>query len=214
MPLRGVIFDLDGTLAETHGMAIDLIAEAIVEGGGPELSPSEVMAYFGRNEQGIFESAVGDGWETSWNYYVDAYVDRHQDCSEPFAGLFELLSDLDSAGCLLGVITAKTGRTGRLSLEVLGIDGFFPEVHGGAREGVTKRRDLAHLVHSWEVDVSEVVYVGDSVSDVEEARAARVMAVAAAWSSYADREALVAAEPDALFDVVGDFADWVRSRIV
>lgn len=212
VPVEAVIFDLDGTLAETHGMAIDLIGEAIVHGGGPELGPDEIMTYFGRNERGIFEAAVGMGWEASWDYYLGEYVQRHQAVAEPFPGITGLLAGLDRAGVALGVITAKTATTGRLSLEVLGIDGYFSEVRGGAKEGVTKRRDITALVDLWSVKPGEVVYVGDTISDVVEARAAGVVPIAAGWSSFAARDALTAANPDELFETVDAFADWLRGQ--
>lgn len=212
MPVGAVIFDLDGTLAETHGMAIDLIGEAIVHGGGPELDANQIMAYFGRNERGIFEAAVGTGWEASWDFYLGEYVQRHQAVAEPFPGLTGLLAELDRAGVALGVITAKTETTGRLSLEVLGIDGYFSEVRGGAKEGVTKRSDITALVDLWSVETGGVAYVGDTISDVVEARAAGVVPIAAGWSSFADLDALAEADPDELFESVGAFADWLRAQ--
>lgn len=213
MSVKGVIFDLDGTLAETHGMAIDLIGKAIVAGGGPRLGSEEIMAHFGRNEQGIFQEAVGPGWEQAWDFYVGAYVERHQECAEPFPGIVEMLASLETAGCALGLITAKTALTGRLSLEVLGVERYFPDVRGGAADGVVKRQDIADLLDKWSIAGTETVYVGDSVSDIEEARAAGVIAAAACWSTFADRRALVAAGPDLTFDTVSELAAWTKDVV-
>ena len=60
--LRGVVFDLDGTIAETFPMAIDLIGGTIERHGGGRLPPAEVIGLFGPNEMGVFRSALGSGW--------------------------------------------------------------------------------------------------------------------------------------------------------
>lgn len=207
--LKGVIFDLDGTLAETHPMAIRLIGESISRSGGGEMSGMQVMALFGRNERGVFRLALGDEWEPAWDFYLENYVDRHQVCSQPFPGIPEILLALSQRGIRLGLVTAKTVTTGTLSLEVLGLDGYFDEVSGGGMDGVTKRDDIARMISLWELDPNTVVYIGDTASDVEEAKAAGAGSIAAAWSDFADVDALHAARPDQLFVTVDDLGKWI-----
>lgn len=206
--LRAVIFDLDGTLAETHHMAMELFEEAIVVAGGPHLEENEIMAEFGRNEQGIFRDVVGDGWETAWDFYLSEYVDRHRAIG-PFDGIVDVLDDLKTADLRLGVITAKTLITGDLSIEVLGLETYFEEVRGGGPDRVIKAEQISELVEMWGLDPGSVVYVGDTPTDMTEARAAGVVAVAACWSAVAARQALLAAQPDVLFDSVDELRLWL-----
>lgn len=207
--VRGAIFDLDGTIAETHPMAIQLIGEAIVECGGADLTPERLVAMFGPNEKGIFRLALGDDWGAAWDYYLARYVDRHQMCPEPFPGIRQTIESLAAAGCHLAVVTGKTGKTGRLSLDVLGLSGLIPEVRGGSMDGVIKREEIITLVQRWDVSPGVVVYVGDSPADVTEAHAAGVVAVGACWSAFSDPEAVSAANPDQIFTDVSDFARWI-----
>jgi pyrophosphatase PpaX len=211
--LAGVVFDLDGTLAETHPMAVHLIGESISRSGGPEMSPEEVMELFGRNEKGVFRQALGSAWEPAWDFYLDSYLDAHQMCPQPFPGIHDALETLRGSGRRLALITAKTVTTGTLSLEVLGLDGYFSEIRGGGMDGVTKRAELEDLVANWATAPSTVAYVGDTVSDMEEARAAGVLALAAAWSAYADTEILAAAKPDELFTTVDELRSWVDAHL-
>lgn len=206
--LRAVIFDLDGTLAETHHMAMELFAEAIVVGGGPRLEDHEIVAQFGRNEQGIFRDVIGDGWETGWHFYLGEYVDRHR-AIRPFDGIVELLDDLKAADLRLGVITAKTLITGNLSIEVLDLETYFEEVRGGGPDRVVKAEQISELAELWRVDHGSVVYVGDTSTDVTEARAAGVVAVAACWSVVADRDSLAATRPDVMFESVEELRAWL-----
>lgn len=208
--VRGVIFDLDGTIAETHPMAIQLIGEAIVECGGTDLTPEQLVAMFGPNEKGIFRLALGDGWEAAWDYYLARYVERHQMCPEPFPGLRETIEVLAGAGCHLAVVTGKTGKTGRLSLDVLGLSGLITEVRGGAMDGVIKREEITTLVQRWGVSPDSVAYVGDAPSDVTEARAAGVVTVGACWSAFSDPTTVSTTNPDHLFTDVSDFSRWIN----
>lgn len=207
--VQATIFDLDGTLAETHHMAIDLIIESIVVGGGPHLAEHEVVALFGRNEQGIFRDAVGETWEKAWDFYLEEYETRHEAASEPFPGIVELLGDLEGAGVRLGVITAKTFTTGSLSLRALGLDTRFEEVRGGGPDHTTKADQISDLVSLWRLEPGSVAYVGDTATDMTEARASGVVAVAACWSAFADRVSLAGTRPHAMFDTVDELRAWL-----
>lgn len=211
--IQGVVFDLDGTLAETHPMAVAHIGEAIVRHGGPELTPEAVMGLFGPNEKGIFRSVLGARWEEAWEWYWDSYVEKHTVCPAPFDGISSLLESLDAAGCRLAVITGKTEQSGSKSLEIIGLDSFFPAVFGGSIDGVVKSVQLSDLLRTWALSPEEVVYVGDSVADVEEARAAGVRPVSAAWSAYSDPTAQLAVAPEAQFSDVGSFAIWLNQNM-
>lgn len=213
MSLRGVIFDLDGTLADTHDMAVGLIGETIERFGGPRLGPNDLIALFGPNEQGIFRGVLGDRWEEAWGYYLGEYLDRHQEAPSPFPGIEELVVSLHDAEARLGVITGKTVTTGRMSLDVIGLSPYFSDLRGGAIEGVIKRSDIDTMVSGWGLSPRAVAYVGDTPTDIDEARGAGVVAVAACWSDYADVAALREAGPDEMFGEVAELARWLRENI-
>lgn len=189
-------------------MAMSLFAEAIMLGGGPDFQDHEIVAHFGRNEQGIFRDVLGDGWEIAWDFYLSEYTNRHR-AIRPFDGIVEVLDDLRAVALPMGVITAKTLVTGKLSIEALGLETYFDEVRGGGPDRVLKAGQISDLVSLWGIDPGSVAYVGDTPTDMREARAAGVIGVAACWSVVADRESLVAAQPDVIVDSVEDLRVWL-----
>jgi phosphoglycolate phosphatase/pyrophosphatase PpaX len=207
--LSALVFDLDGTIAETHPMAVDLIGGTIAAHGGPVLDADGVIALFGPDERGIFRSALGEGWEAAWSDYLDRYVHAHRVCPEPFPGLAEVLRGLHRDGVPLALVTGKTATTGRLSLEVLGLSDLFPIVEGGSMEGWVKAACIGRIVTAWGLPPGRVAYVADTPGDVPQARDAGVRVVSVAWSSFADPVALAAEAPDALFEDVPAFAAWL-----
>jgi len=211
--LSGVILDLDGTIAESHPMAIQLIGGAIARYAERDLTPEEVVGLFGPNEKGIFRIAVGEErWKQAWETYLDDYTNRHDLCPVPFSGMRELLERLHDCGCRLGLVTGKTATTAGISLDYFGISDLFSGVRGGSMEGVVKAEAIDSLLTEWGLDASAVAYVGDTPGDVRESRRAGVPAVAAAWSDFADREGLEAEGPDAIFDSVEEFAAWAEDQ--
>jgi len=168
------------------------------------------VALFGPNEQGILRKALGTGWEEAWESYLAGYRDLHTLCPQPFPGIAEVLEALRGHGCRMGLVTGKTATTARISLEVLGIAGYLGRVEGGALEGVVKAECIGRLLKEWDLPSERVAYVGDTIGDIRESRTAGVVAIAAAWSEFADREALLAEEPDALFHQVPTFAAWAQ----
>ena len=72
---------------------------------------------------------------------------------------------------------------------------------------------IARIADRWGIDRSTVAYVGGHPSDTVDAHRAGVVAVAAAWSAYADLEDLAGQGTDMLFDSVGSFARWVDRAV-
>ena len=208
-PISGVLFDLDGTIAETHPMAFHIFREAIKAGGGPELSNQDLVAEFGPNEMGVLQSVLGDNWPAGWDHYVEAYRTQHDLAPSPFDGIPEVVADLAARGLGLGLISGKTEKTASFSLEYFGLDHHFQFVRGGAVDELVKAAQITEAVQRWDIAPDSVAYVGDTVGDIHQARDAGVVSVAAAWSGFADLEGLRAEAPDHLFDSVDGFASWV-----
>lgn len=209
--LSGVIFDLDGTICESYPMAIELLGDAVADHGGGRLTAAEVIGLFGPSEQGILRAALGEERSAAaWEQYLAAYRTRHDLCPAPFPGMKPLVERLHGCGCRLGLVTGKTATTAAISLDVFGLSPFFSGIGGGAMAGIVKADRIAALLDRWRVEPPRAVYIGDTPSDVDEARRAGVAAVAAAWSGFVDRHQLDAASPDALFDTVEDFAAWIE----
>lgn len=207
--LQGVIFDLDGTLADTLDVCIEAFQFAIKAHTGEQLSPAEVVALWGPTEEGVLRAAVGPEWEESVETFLSEYERLHVSVPEPFPGILELLNHLRSVGIPAAVVTGKGPRSAQISLEVLGIEDAFDAVEAGSIDGAIKAQKISHILDQWDVPPAAVVYVGDHPHDAVEAHKAGTMAVAAAWSHHTDVEALRRSGPDEYFDSSQEFAAWL-----
>jgi phosphoglycolate phosphatase/pyrophosphatase PpaX len=210
--LQGVIFDLDGTLADTLDLCVEAFQYAIKAHTGDQLSPAEVVALWGPTEEGVLRKAVGPEWEESVETFLAEYERLHVSVPEPFPGIRNVLTHLRTVGVPAGVVTGKGSRSAWISLEVLGIEDAFDAVEAGSIDGAVKAQKIAHILGQWGLPPASVAYVGDHPHDAIEAHKAGTMAVAAAWSKQTDVEALRRSGPDEYFESSRDFAAWLISQ--
>lgn len=198
-PFQGVIFDFDGTIADTLGVCITAFQDTIASHGGPQLSDDEVRALFGPTESGVLRKVLGDGWRDALTTYLVRYAELHTRQPLPFPGIFSLLRELERLGIHRGIVTGKGMGSTMISLRILGLDGQFEDIGAGSIDGVVKAEAMVEMCTKWGVDPDRMAYVGDSLGDIDEARKAGAVPIAAAWAPGADAEALAARKPAALF---------------
>ena len=210
MRLAGAIFDLDGTIADTFGICFTTFRNALASVAGPSLTDAEILAHFGPSEDGMFERVVPARWEEAFTAYLGEY-ERHLPLCAPFPAVGAALAWLRERGVPLALVTGKSRPTAVLSLKQFGLDGLFDPVETGSPAGVVKAAAIARVVAGWRAPPHEVIYVGDTTSDVQAAHAAGVLPVAAAWAPTAVAAELEALRPHALFTDAADFHAWLAA---
>ncbi|RIK42962.1 MAG: hypothetical protein DCC58_10310 [Chloroflexi bacterium] len=213
-PLRGLIFDLDGTLCDTLPVCIAAFQDVFARYALRPYSADEIRALFGPDEAGIIQRVIGDDWEAGLAHYLDAYASAHDACPAPFKGLLPLLHDLQARDVPLALVTGKGAGSCAISLERLGLATFFSVVKTGSAAGAVKPQRIRAVLAHWGIPPEQVAYVGDAPTDVLDARACGVVALAAAWATSSDPTALAATQPAALFPTVADFARWVDRYVI
>ena len=210
--LRGVIFDLDGTLGDTLPVCFEAFRRVFRHYLGVEYTDGEIRAMFGPTEEGILDAHIPADGAESLQRYLDACRDLHHLAPTPFAGIPELLDALEERNIPVAVVTGKGVHSAALSLDVWGIADRFTHVAAGADHGNIKDENMARVIEAWSVDPQNVVSVGDAPSDVGAARSVGAVAVGAAWASTTDRAHIASVSPDVLFDDVPSFAAWLLAR--
>jgi len=211
MRLRGIIFDLDGTLGDTLPVCFKAFRRAIFEFTGRLLTDLEIRATFGPSEEGIIRRFVPDRWQECLELYVDAYRTGHAKSGDPFPGIHDALLLLGERGIRRAVVTGKSIVTAEISLEAMRIRSYFDVVEGGAAEGDVKARNIGRVLEGWSLPASEAAYAGDAPADIDAARKTGVVALAALWAGTSDVEAIVSRRPAAIFRHVSELSEWVLS---
>ncbi len=213
MDICGVIFDLDGTLADTLPVCCAAFRPVLLDITGRRYSDPEIMALFGPNEEGILQQIAGDAWQDALERFLEEYEANHDACLAPFAGIDAVLARIDERGARLAIVTGKGAGSAAISVRRLGLDRYFDLVLSGSPEGVVKADQIREIASAWQLPVERLAYVGDTVYDMHHAQHAGAAALAAAWAETADRQALAATGPHALFATVGELAGWVERDV-
>ena len=206
------IFDFDGTLADTLPICIGAYRRALEINTGRTYTDEEIVAHFGLNEEGILRQMAPHCWQQCVRDFLTAYEDLH-DTVQPLPGVREMLDELKAMGARLALVTGKGGESARISLERLGLTGCFDAVEVGNPERNMKADQIRTLLETSGTPGQRAAYVGDSPSDMDSAREAGVLSLAAAWFESADPAALESRNPAAIFRTLEEFLDWARKRV-
>ncbi|BDI34410.1 phosphoglycolate phosphatase [Capsulimonas corticalis] len=212
-PVRGVIFDLDGTLADTFPVIFAAFRHAFAVHADRHLSDAEIEAMFGPNEEGCIRKAIPGDWQACLATYLAEYERVHDLCPGPFPGVIALLDWLRARGVLVAIVTGKGAQSAAISLRRLELNGHFEIVKPGSPEGSIKPQAIREVLAEWAMTPADVVYVGDAPSDVTAAREVGVRVIGAAWADSTDAAKLAAMSPDALLKSVGELREWLAGAV-
>ena len=191
---RALLFDLDGTLVDTEELILTSFryATSSVLGSSP---PDEVM----RNMIGIplryqMRKINEEHAEEMLLAYREHNSRIHDELIKEFPGTAATLAKLAAAGYRLAVVTSKMSESAQRDLRVFGLEGFFEFVQGSDKTDQHKPNPepLLFAAETLGLSPEQCAYIGDSPYDMQAARAAGMLAVAALWGMFS-RESLLEA---------------------
>jgi pyrophosphatase PpaX len=211
MNKKYIIFDFDGTLANTNDIIIASWQATFEHYLGHTLPVREIEATFGEILVYTIGRMIPDAPVNEVVDFYRAYQDSHQQDYEVyvFDGVRELLERLRERGCLIGVGTSRTAYSFWKYMKKLGMDGYVDEVV--TMNDVTSHKPdpetidavlikmMAHDDGLQDTDgvipdsVREAaLMIGDTKYDIGCANNACVDSVMVGWSHYVDEEAMLA----------------------
>jgi phosphoglycolate phosphatase len=200
MTVRLAVFDCDGTLSDGQAAVCTAMTAAFAEAGLPAPDLHEVRRSVGLSlPQAIARLAPNTPAETQARA-VEAYKQAFRrarlegSLEEPlFEGMAELLSRLHRAGWTLGVATGKSDRGLKSCLTTHGVFDLFLTLQTADRHPSKPHPSmLAQAMAEAGAEPADTVVVGDTVYDIEMARAAACRAIGVAWGYHAPAELLAA----------------------
>src|SRR5262245_38669595 len=112
-----VIFDLDGTIADTLPLIYEAFNAALAPIAGRRLSEPEIRALFGPPDSRSIRDFAGETEaEAAYARYLAVYEGEHERMAGLHSGMDDLIRACNAAGMSLGVVTGKSRRTAILTL--------------------------------------------------------------------------------------------------
>lgn len=211
---KAVIFDLDGTLANTLPLCIAAFRRSIEPLIDRSLSDDEIIATFGPSEEGTIMALAPEHYEKGVISYLEFYKELHAMCPTPFEGIEDLLITLKDRSAKIAMVTGKGKHSTDISLEQFGISKYFEAIETGISTGPRKAEGIQNILNLYkDIRKEEFIYVGDAPSDIIASKKVGIPVVAAAWAETAEPEKLKALSPDMFFDNISDFSQWLTLSI-
>ncbi|WP_378950712.1 phosphoglycolate phosphatase [Mesorhizobium sp. ANAO-SY3R2] len=191
-----IVFDLDGTLVDTAPDLLDSLNHTLVAGGLARVDDKAFRRFVGQGGRVMIERAFAaqqkslhaDEHDRLLDIFLDHYSLNIPGRSQPYPGVVAAMDRLASAGYLLAVCTNKYEKLAVDLIGELGLSERFAAITGPETFGIRKP-DPRHLTETIAMaggDVSRAVMVGDSVTDIDTAKAAGIPVVAVDFG-YTDR---------------------------
>lgn len=196
MQLRGVIFDLDGTLVDSAPDLRNALNQFLAERGRRALTLTETKAAIGDGAIKLVERAFrltgdcpsGDTLLNEARAYISIYRDIVADPSQLYPEVVATLNRLRQKGIALGLCTNKPESATRKLLGELGLAAYFSGVAGGDTYPAHKP-DPAHLhgvITQMTLTPLGCVMVGDSPNDLVAAHGLQVPCIMVNYGYGAD----------------------------
>ncbi|MDR1076437.1 MAG: phosphoglycolate phosphatase [Xanthomonadaceae bacterium] len=214
------LFDLDGTLVDS---APDMLATAnrmrAAHGMEPMALP-QLRPHVSKGSRAMLAAAFPH-WEIEATIarvpeFLRIYQEELGRHSAAFAGIEELLQEMEQAGNRWGIVTNKPEYLARDVVRKLGWQSRCAVLIGG--DSLSERKPhplpLREAARRMDASIAECVYVGDDERDIQAARAAGMASIAVLWGYRLEQDPPTEWGAGRLAEQVGQLRDpafWPRS---
>ncbi len=203
---RDVLFDFDGTLADTFPWLVGAMGAAAQEFRFRELQPGEVESLRSVGTRQVMEHLGIPSWKMPRiANHLRRCMARDIAQIDLFEGVAQLIENLTQQGATLAIVSSNSEENIRCVLGPELTQRFAYLDAGVSLFGKAPR--LRKAVRRLAVPAQQVIYIGDELRDLEAARQAGMACGLVTWG-FGQRDALEQARPDAVFTTPLEIETW------
>ncbi len=217
--IAAVLFDLDGTLADTAPDMARTVNVMRERRGLVPVASEKVRPYVSQGARGMICAAFEittehPDFRAMREEFLEIYSDNLCIGTCLYPGMVEFLDQLESRGVRWGVVTNKFERLAQAVIAGLGLSTRTAVVVGGDTCARAKPfpDPLLFAASALEVAPAATLYVGDDVRDVQAARAAGMPVLVAGYGYLGTGPAPAQWGADAVVQSVAEIEQWIRER--
>jgi phosphoglycolate phosphatase len=194
---RAVIFDFDGTLADSLPAVIGVFSELI--GKQEPFTDEEVAHYRHFSPLELAAEFKVPKWKIPMLVIKGRnMLQKHLKDIHPHPGIHHVLEALQAADVSMYILSSNSTENVNDYLQHHKLSGYFKAAYGGASV-LGKAPRLHKLIDTEKIDIATSWYVGDETRDIIAAHAVGLRCASVTWG-YNSRESLKLKEPDILVD--------------
>ena len=183
-----ILFDFDGTVADTNDLIIASWQYTYRELLGHTVSKEEILKTFGEPlVESMAKAFPGFDVEEAITIYREFQREIFSDAIKPFPGIQELMKELSARGFKLGIVTSRARTSTYMGLELFGIDPYIDAVItcDDCQEHKPGPGPALACLEALGSKPENSVMIGDSKYDIGCANNAGVISIMVGWSMAA-----------------------------
>ena len=197
MTNKVIVFDFDGTIADTYQAVVDITNSLSSEFGYQPISEEELLLLKNLSSKEIVRRSEISLFKIP---FLVRRVQKElgQQIAElsPIKGIESVLLELKHRDYVLGIVTSNAQENVAAFLQKNGLDYLFDFIHSGTNI-FGKHRIINELVRKRNLNKTDVIYVGDETRDIRSARKSGIGIIAVGWG-FNSQEILAEYKPDFL----------------
>ncbi|RTR33428.1 HAD family hydrolase [Shewanella atlantica] len=190
--IKGVLFDLDGTLVDTAPDLIAALNMSLESFAHPPVSLEEMRHVASNGSLALAKAALPDASEIQHRAVqqglLDSYAQVNGDHCQLFDGVAALLDYLDQSGIPYGIVTNKAAKYTRPLIHALSLTQRMKTVISGDSTLFSKPHTAPMLLAAQQLNcqVHEILYLGDAERDLIAAADSAMLGGVAQWGYIDD----------------------------
>ena len=189
MPERAVLFDFDGTLADTAPDLAEAVNRMLREQGHEPLPLERLRPFASAGARGLLQAAFGlKPDDAEYKAMREEFLDLYAECccreTKLFPGVAELLAELKRREIRWGVVTNKSTRFTEIILDALKLKPDCVACGDTTPHLKPHPASLLHAIGQLGLAPRECCYLGDDLRDMKAAHAAGARAIAVEWGYH------------------------------
>ena len=196
---RVIIFDFDGTIADSRKTLVDITNELAPEFGFDVVREEEVIRLSNLSSQDVLLQSPIPVYKIPFLLRrVKKELNKQIIKLKPFLGIKELLINLQTQGFCIGIVTSNMRNNVLDFLEKNQLGHYFDFVYS-ANTIFGKHKIIKKLINQYQLPLEKTFYVGDETRDIEAAKKSNIRIIAVTWGFNTAR-VLAKHQPDFLIN--------------
>lgn len=210
MTQKVIIFDFDGTIADTVDALVSIANRLAIEFGYIQITPNELALLRNLTSREIIKYSGISLFKIPFLLKkVKAELKNKIHEFQPIPGIKEALIELQNQGYRLGIITSNSQDNVTEFLKLNDLDYLFDFINSGVTI-FGKTTIINNVLRQRQLKPQAVIYVGDETRDIEASKKANIKVIAVTWG-FNSPEALAKQNPDFLIHQPRELLDVIKS---
>ncbi len=209
MTAKVIIFDFDGTIADTLDVLVSITNRLAVEFGYKPITQEELALFKNLNSRQIIKHSGISIFQLPFLVRkVKAELNKEIKTLSLIPGIKEVLIELKNQGNSLGIITSNSKENVIAFLAVNDLQYLFDFIYSGTKL-FGKSKVINKFLKQENIKPEAVIYVGDEIRDIEAARRSEIKVIAVSWG-FNSEQVLAEQNPDYLIHDPAELIDVIK----